>query len=271
MKRLALFVALLTVFLLLTFPHQILIRRLVSKPLAASGIEVSMAKAGFALPLGYRVRALRAAKGPYGVTLGSVYMSLSRRVSAKACGGSVEGRIGSFSAPQLELELDGIDPSLCLELGGLDLAGDFAGTVEISGRPGTEGGSGSLNITANEVSVSGKLPEAAGEAVPAGLDIGQWRLSDVALEAAFTGYRVEISSARALIEGLEYELAATLAEPTRARAAPLGGQLRVRAATPTNRGKVLLGMLPKARERAGGWRAYRVGGTVAKPFISAMD
>ena len=289
MRRILLFVALLVVFVLWTFPHHEVVERLVTRRLAGAEVDVVLGRVSPRLwPLGYRIDDVVLRHGQYGMSLDEFGLGLGllgpTDFRAQACGGSLEGRFAGGAddrRPHLLLRFSEIDPSRCIDLGSILLSGSFEGVVELAGLGRGQASSvvgravraGSVVVAARSGNVSGHLPRAGagGDPVAAqGRPIGSWEFARADLRARIDDGDVIVENAIAEAEGVRWEVpAARVARASGARPR-VTGELRARGIDDSPRAKAVLGLLPRATEADDGWRRYRVSGTLDSPKIVGL-
>ncbi len=264
MKRALVFLALLALFAVATFPHEALLNSVLQSALQARGLEGSVTSAVPALPFGYRVSGLRVGKADYRLSLDSAYLGLFGGFSTTGCGGHVRGDLGDSDS--LVLDFDSINPAKCLSLGPLTLGGTFAGSVDI------EDGEGSLRLEAADGVFGGHLPVGAlagRQAGASGVTIGEWDFSKLNLEASLSQGRITVDKGEAHAAEVEWLV-------TRGSLAPAPGgyeadiYFRARPGAASGRARAMIGLLPRASENADGWRSYRVSGPLRKPRLLGL-
>jgi len=279
MKRTAMFVVLLLVFLAWTFPHELVVRRILRSRLGTSGVEATVAAVRPSFwPLGYRLDGLALSRDGFRADIQSVHVGvgLSGNVSfnADACSGSVRGSLdrdrGTDGATtrNLEVHFDDVDPSTCLELAGPAVAGKFSGVLALEGighgKQTTEFARvGTLTLEGRAGSLSGYLPSGR-ITKPSGKHrepqpIGRWEFARLNIDARLADARIVVTHADAEAEGLEWETGA--AKVDLARGTPrIEVELRAKRIDDSARSKAILALLPRAVEKEG-WRRYRIVGT----------
>lgn len=289
MRRVALFLLLLAVFVALTFPHDLVVRRILDARLP-QGVTASFANARPSLsPLGYRVQTVAVSSPPFRAAIDSLRVGFRLFggivVAIDACGGQIEGLLSRSADAEgrrtrdLSLRFEGVDPSRCLEFGGPVLGGRFAGVIE-AGAIGKGAGdspasrlakTGRFALKATDGTLSGYLP-ASGQARPSGKQreaqpIGQWEFSSLTLEGELGGGRVTVTRGQAEAEGVIWETKdAVVSLGTRPR---VDAEIRARRADESPRSKAILAVLPKAAERQG-WRHYRVSGALSSVQVAGI-
>lgn len=290
MKRTALFLALFAVFLFFTFPHELVVRRLLLSRIP-SDVGITFSRVSPSLrPLGYRLADVEIAHDPFRAKLDSVSIGLgwpaALRFDVVACGGTVSGKLvrgsttdGSRSR-NLDVDLAAIEPSQCLELGGPSIEGRFHGRITLVGvgdgntreALGRLARSGSLSLSGENGVVSGYFP-ASRSVKPSGKrrdpqPIGRWEFSHIAIDAQIEPNRVVIDRGEAEAEGLSWE--------TNSATITLAGQLpRIQAELTAKRlddsarSKAIIGLLPKSAPKNGRYR-YRLSGPLSGVQITGL-
>lgn len=290
MKRAALFLALFSVFLFLTFPHELVVRRLLLSRVPPE-LGVTFATVSPSLhPLGYRLTDVELSHDPFRARLDSVSVGLgwlgALRFHIVACGGTVDGSLlrGTASdggrARDLEIEISDIDPSQCLDLGGPAIEGRFHGHIALRGigsgnardALGKFARAGTATLEGENGVLSGYLP--ASRAVkPSGKrrepqPIGRWEFSRASVDAEAKADRIVVNRAEAEAEGLLWE--------TETASIIIAGQLpRVQVELTAKRledsarSKAIIGLLPKATEKDGHYH-YRLTGPLSGVQISGI-
>jgi len=290
MKRAALFTVLLAGFLFFTFPHDLVVRRLLLARLPPD-VSVTFSKVAPSLrPLGYRLSQVEVGHDPIHVRLDSVRIGLGwlgvLRFHVQACGGTVDGAVVRGTANDggasrdLEIALTDIDPSTCVELGGPTIEGRFHGRVALigltAGNPrdalGKLARSGSVTLDGENGVLSGYLP-ASRVAKPSGKrrepqPIGRWEFSRASIEAEIKGDRVSVTRGEAEAEGVLWK--------TGSASIVLAGQtprmqveLTAKRLDDSARSKAIFGLLPKAGEK-NGQRRYRLSGPLSSVQITGL-
>lgn len=290
MKRALAFLLLMLVFLAMTFPHELIVKRLAARRLPAS-VDLSFRSVRPSLlPLGYRLSDVVVEDDSVRGELTTLRVGLGLlggiAFDANACGGTIDGHLDSSNRDDgkvdrdLEIRFASVDPSTCLVLDGPNLAGTFNGTVSLSGLGRGSGPAplarivraGTFAIDAVDGSVSGYLPSSR-RAKPSGKraepqPIGRWEFASLAIEGAIETDRITISRGRAEAEGVAWEtVSANLV--TAGPSPKVQVELRARRVDDSARSKAILGLLPKAVEREG-WRRYRVSGGLSSIQISGV-
>jgi type II secretion system protein N len=288
MKRLAIFGVLLAVFLLWTFPHKAVVERMLAKQLSKSEIDVRVAGARPSLwPLGYRLRDVRFSRGEYAMAFDSIGIGMGLfgdlSVNAEACGGTMSGSDREADDVRIvQLDFFGIDPGSCLELGGIDVAGTFDGTFELSGlgrgKPNSVVGrvarAGLLQISGSDGTISGHLPAPppakSGGKPKTPQPIGEWQFARLALNAVANDGEITVQSGSAEAEGVEWVLSRGRIASSQNGAVTITAELKARRVDDSPRSKAVLGLLPRATEKDDGWRTYKINGPVSQPQILGL-
>ena len=290
MTRAAAFAFLLLFFVALTFPHELVVRRVLASRLPPA-VSVSFETVRPSLrPLGYRLQGVVVVDPPYRATIeilrAGVGLFGGVLLHAELCNGIVSATLARVSstdgrpARNATVRFDGIDPSLCLELGGPMLSGGFSGTVDLeaigrgSGAPpfGRIARTGRFSLAGGGGILSGYLP-ASRHPRPSGKPtepqpIGQWEFAHIALEGEIRGDRIIVTHGKAEAEGLAWETKSAAFISTTATPR-VQAEIRARRLDESGRSKAILGLLPKTPEK-GGWRYYRVSGGVSSVQIAGV-
>jgi type II secretion system protein N len=287
-KRAAVFAALLVVFLLWTFPHELVVRHLLASRLHGSGVEATVRNVRPQLwPLGYVLDELVLSRDGFRASIDSLRAGVGLtggvRFSADACDGAFSGTLGrrrdesGATAPVVDLRFDEVDPSTCLELVGPAIGGKFSGVLALEGiGKGTQTSrfarAGSLALEGREGSLSGYLPSAR-PAKASGKSrepqpIGRWEFTQIHVDARLDAGRIVITRAEAEAEGLQWETAAAKLDLSRATPR-IEVELRAKRLDDSGRSKAILALLPKAAEKDG-WRRYRIVGTTSSIQLAGI-
>lgn len=290
MKRAALFTVLFALFLLFTFPHELVVRRLLLARLPADvGITFSNVAPSLR-PLGYRLSAVELTRDPFRARLDSVRVGIgwlgAPSFQLLACGGEVNGSVVRGTANDggasrdLVIALADIDPSLCLELGGPSIEGRFHGRITLAGLAagnardalGKAARSGSISLAGENGVLSGYLP-APRVTKPSGKrrepqPIGRWEFSRAGIEAEIKGDRVSVTRGEAEAEGVLWETDS--ASIVVAGQAPrVQAELTAKRLDDSARSKAIIGLLPKAAEKDGR-RRYRLSGPLSSVQVTGL-
>jgi type II secretion system protein N len=290
MKRAALFTVLLALFLLFTFPHDVVVRRLLLARLPAD-VHVTFAKVSPSLrPLGYRLSGVELSHDPFRARLDSVRVGLgwlgAVRFELVACGGTVEGSVvrgtssEGGSSRDLVIEVTEIDPSACLDLGGPSIEGRFHGRIALvglaAGNPrdalGKLARSVSISLAGENGVLSGYFP-ASRVTKPSGKrrepqPIGRWEFSRTSLEAEVEGDRLSVTRGEAEAEGVRWDTDS--ASIIFAGQTPrIQAELTAKRLDDSARSKAIFGLLPKAAEKDG-QRRYRLSGPLSSVQITGL-
>jgi len=300
MRRALVFVGLLLAFLVLTFPHRLLVERLLKDRFTELAVDVAVGEVSPAWPPGYRINDLVVRRGPYALDVTRLRLDLfwggGLRFDADACGGELHGNLDEAASggpsrrdggknrddgKRLDIVFSDVDPLECVELEGLEVGGRFGGELRLDGlglgAPGAALGTlaraGTLEVEGRAGTISGTLsalPAPGGDGVTRTIPIGTWEFTRAALEASIVGTDVVFGGTDAEAEGVAWEV-------TRARLSPAGedrvrvnGEFRVRRNDESTRSKAIVGLLPKATEGDDGWRRYRVSGTLDAPRLIGL-
>jgi type II secretion system protein N len=290
MKRAALFTVLFALFLLFTFPHELVVRRLLLARLPAD-VGVTFSNVSPSLrPLGYRLSTVEITHDPFRARLDSVRVGIgwlgAPRLQLLACGGEVNGAIVRGTANDggasrdLVIELTDIDPSLCLELGGPSIEGRFHGRIALAGLAvgnardalGKAARSGSISLEGENGVLSGYLP-APRVTKPSGKrrepqPIGRWEFSRASIEAAIKGDRVSVTHGEAEAEGVLWETDSASIILT-GQTPRMQAELTAKRLDDSARSKAIIGLLPKAAEKDGR-RRYRLTGPLSSVQVTGL-
>jgi type II secretion system protein N len=270
MKRALIFLALFAVFVVLTFPHELILRRVLVEPLASAGIAVELDSAGFALPLGYRATGLKLELPQASVDVDSLYVGILRSLHASACGGTIDAQVSS--GPSLSLSLVDVDPGTCLHIGELILSGTLRGDVELQDIPmGSDDGglprAGHIVLDATNGTFGGLLPAEPGRPAVA---LGEWSFESASIEAEITDGQLALVRGAAVAQGLELASTGGTIGPAKGARIPIAIDFKARTTDDSARAKAVLGMLPKATQKKDGWRQYRIKGTLQSPELIGL-
>lgn len=270
MLRFLLFVVAFVVGLALTAPLERWLLPLLEEPLAATGIVLRLDTLRLALPAGLRATGVELDADGAGVSVDSVYVGLTRSFEARACGGTLAG---SARQGAVTIRLAGVDPSKCLRIGRLALAGRIDADASVRGF---ELGSSwtdralraDIDLRSEGGVLSGYAPmaDAAGGEVP----IGEWDYDEVVLRGQYERGRFAVSEGRALASGVEWQLLGASLDGA-GPSAEVRIDLRARVADDSARAKALIGLMPKATPDADGWRRYRVLGPVSGLRVLGLE
>jgi len=277
MKQILLFLGLLLLFSLWSFPHHRFVETVLARPLTPLGLRVAVAKVGYAFPLGYRLGGVRLSKAEANLSVESITLQPSLRhgldLSARACSGTIDG---SLSRRRVVLRFSGLDPSDCIRDGGLSLKGRFSGELEFEKAenatrprvpPRELAEKGRLRFQSHSGSVSGTLPAAAGKTP---FSLGEWPFRDLSADARLEAGTLRVSELRALSQGVDWRLSDGRIPLSSAGSARLRAELRARATDESPRAKAVFALLPKATLRSDGWRHYRVRGSLTSPTLIGL-
>ncbi len=282
MKRAIVFVFFVVAFLLWTFPHRMIVERVLARRLAGVGATIDLGPVSPALwPPGYRIAGTTIGTAAGSLRIDSLHVALwpwaPVRFDARACDGRIDGAVDSRGDGQVHLmiRLHDADPSRCLTIGSLVVSGRFTGVLEARASSGPS--ERALRVVRAELegsdgSVSGHLPPVPGAAsadASSGRPIGTWEFRHARLRASTRGSDLLIERAEADAQDIRWEV-------VRGRLARDGRRLRVtidlraRAEADSPRAKAVLGLLPKAAESSQGWRRYRISGTADAPKVVGL-
>jgi len=267
--RLLLFAVAFVIGIALTAPLERWILPRLRGPLAAVGADLRVDKLRFALPFGLRASGVGLETAAAGIGIDSLYVGLTRSFAGEACGGKVDGHIGSRS---LSMHLSAFDPSRCLHVGKLELESALDGSLSVDGlellRPVPD------DTTAAHIDVSssggvfrGVIPRAGSGGTD--LPLGEWEFSDLVLRATLARGELTVEEGHTNTSGVEWELIGA-ALSSKARGG-LRVDFRARQVEDTPRSRALIGLMPRATVDSGGWRNYRVVGSLAAPRVVAAN
>lgn len=288
MTRILAFIALLAIFVVVTFPHRMIVERMLSARLANTGVEISIEEVSPRLPLGYKLLGVDVGTDTYSTKLDEIRLGLglfSRRLkfSAAGCGGELSGSIDrNKKGRRLFVEFSQIDPSSCARLDSLVVGGTIDGKLELEGLgTGRRGGvlgrtaaTGTLAMDAKAGTVSGHLPSrtpASSDGTPSGIPIGSWEYDNAHLEAHVDqGKDVVVDAFEAQAEGVDWRIASARLVGGQPGRVGINADMRARRLDDSGRSKAIIGLLPKAGENNDGWRRYRISGTLDAPKIIGL-
>ena len=288
MKRALGFGALFVAFLVWTFPHELVVRRLLTSRLTGSGVEVTLTAARPQLwPIGYRLDGVSVARDGLKAEIDTLRVGFGftggLRFDADACAGVLHGTVArgrnadGGRSRNLEMRFDDVDPSTCVELTGPAVDGKFSGVLMLEGLgKGSQSAeiakAGSLALDGREGSLSGYLPSARPAKSPGKhrepQPIGRWEFTSVHVDAKLADGRIVIEQGEAEAEGLAWETGDAKIDLSRATPR-LDVQLRAKRLDDSARSKAILALLPKAVEKDG-WRRYRIVGTTSSIQLAGL-
>jgi type II secretion system protein N len=268
--RAFLFVAAFVIAVLLMAPLERWVLEAAREPFAKAGADLRLGSVRLALPLGVRANDVGIEAPAAGLAIDSLYVGITRSFDADACGGRIRGRAARDS---LSLDLSGVDPSQCLRVGKLALESSIDGKIEVDGLdlldprlgPGVKA---RIDVTSSQGFFGGILEHAArdGSDVP----LGEWEFSGLVLHAELEDGEIEVEEGRANTSGVEWELLGGKL-PSADQRGGLSIDIRARQAEDTPRSRAVMGLMPKGTPDAGGWRNFRVTGSLAAPRVVAVD
>ena len=294
MNRIIVYSILLILFSALTFPHDALVRNLIGRyggPLASSLNYADVRPQLW--PPGYRLSQVAVKTSDFDLALRRVSMGpgflKGPWFNVEGCGGSLRGQVRPerpnrepTDGTDLRVRVDRIDPSKCLNLGGLELSGKFSGNLVLQGIPTNGesksldalGRSGAINLSAATGTFGGQLPGNSADGTSdgsslSGRPIGQWKFSDAEIHGTLNQGTISLDKSQLTAEGVEF-----LVEQSKLSAAA-GNRISVRAdfgartVDDSLRAKAILNLLPKATEK-NSWRHYRVLGTLDAPRLIGL-
>ncbi|MEE8312282.1 MAG: type II secretion system protein GspN [Candidatus Binatia bacterium] len=289
MRKVLPFVALFIAFLVWTFPHGLLVERILKSRLSELDIAVSTGDVTLTWPPGYRIENVSLHRDAYGVDIDSLHMDvfLGGGVSfdADACGGTLRGKLEAEprdakararegDGKRLEFIFDEVRPGNCLRLGAITVDGTFGGELRLvglgkgTGAMGPLAASGALLLEARDGMISGHLPPAADGSE--GAPIGEWRFERINAEGRIDHGDLIVERGHVRAEGVEWQVTRARLGPRTAGSARISGDFRARRIDESPRSKAVMGLLPKAAEDKEGWRRYRVAGTLAAPKLIGL-
>ncbi|HYC57561.1 MAG TPA: type II secretion system protein GspN [Candidatus Binatia bacterium] len=265
------FFLLFLVFLAITAPLEKLIMPYL-RSASSAGVDISIGSARLALPAGLRVSDLRAASEGFDLDLESLYVGINRSFDARACGGSVRGRL---QGSHLELALQSFDPSRCLRIGQVTFESPIDGTIELEGvslfgmtlTPQTRA---RIDLRSSGGIFGGHLP-LSGPHGPTLVPVGDWEFDDVVVKGSFEGGKLEVEEGHALTSGVQWELSGATLKPTQDASEELRIDFRARMVEDTPRANMLIGLLPKATVDKQGWRRYRLITSADGPKVIGLE
>jgi type II secretion system protein N len=290
MRKLLFFLALFLVFVVVTFPHRLIVDHFVAGPLAKAGVGLTFGDVSPCWPPGYTIDDVRLRYRGWELALDDVQVDLSFtgsiRFDADGCGGIIRGSYhragedesGRPHAPGFEVTLSDVNPATCVTPDTFTVSGTFGGAVELDGvGQGARGAllgatatSGHATVSGHKGTIAGTLPPAADDPTATGRPIGTWEFAQADLEASLDGLDVVVTKAAARAEGVAWQLDSLRLTPIARGRARLVGRLRARTIDQSARAKAILAILPKAGNGRDGWRHYRLGGTLVAPEIIGL-
>jgi type II secretion system protein N len=290
MKRAILFLASLLLFVALTFPHELLVKRVLAAKLPPD-VSVSFESVRPSLlPLGYRLDEVVVVDPPFRLAVHKLRAGLGLWggfvVKADLCEGALHAQVvRSAAVPgpaarDVSLRFDGIDPGECLELDGPTISGTFTGTLDLFGvgrgaetpSLGRLASSGHFSLAGHGGMISGYLPTPRQQR-PSGKQrepqpIGQWEFARLDLEGELSGDRIIVTRGQAEAEGVAWETSsATLFVSAATPRVQI--EVRARRLDDSARSKAIMALLPKAAEKEG-WRQYRINGALSSVQIAGV-
>ncbi|RMD84389.1 MAG: type II secretion system protein GspN [Candidatus Dadabacteria bacterium] len=276
MTRFLIFAALLLAFVAWLFPHRLLVERVLIAPLRRHGIEVDIGRTRLSWPPGYELAPVRVRVGSLRLSLDSVRIGVGlarlRTIEVRACGGRVAVRLQRTprSGPAARAEIEGIDPSSCIETGSLTLAGRFGAAIDARGLSWNQaawptGASASFRLDARDGHISGTLPAGS---PGSGRPIGDWSFERLHAEGRAADHRLDIVRGVVRAQGLEWRAdSVKIRIGASVASSQMEGSLLVRPLGNAPRAKAIMKLLPQASDTPGGWRHYRLAGTLASPRL----
>jgi len=279
-RRPALFVALTLVCFVWTFPHKLVVERLVRTALARAGVASSIESVESRWPKiarmsvsppGYLLRGIRLARNSDTMGIDALYLGFGLRggvdIEGNACGGSWRGKLQR--GRRFGLTFTGVEPERCLVLSHGRLEGRFGGALALRGiGRGQSSGPAGTAVREGKISIEGRNARFSGTG-PGPTALAAFELSAVDLEASLDGPALVLDGSTAEAEGIQWRLpAATVFR--RAGSLLIEGRLAVRVRDERPRGKMIAGLLPEAATDPEGWRHYKLSGAASRPQLSAV-
>jgi type II secretion system protein N len=290
MRKLLFFLALFLAFIVVTFPHRLIVDHFVGRPLAKAGVELTFGDVSPAWPPGYAIDDVRLRYRGWELALEDVQVDLSLagsiRFDADGCGGIIRGSYhpagedesGRPHAPGFEMTFSDVDPATCVTPDTFTVSGTFGGAVELDGVGqgprgallGATATSGHATVSGRKGTIAGTLPPAADDPTAAGRPIGTWEFEQADVDASLDGRDLVVESATARAEGVAWQLDSLRLTPSARGRARVAGRFRARTVNDSTRAKAVLAILPRAGEGRDGWRHYRLGGTLVAPELIGL-
>jgi len=273
MRRLLLFGLLFVVFVALTAPLERYLTPWLGGALGRFGVALELKTLRLALPAGIQATDLRLSNGSFSLDLDSLYIGIMRSFVARGCGGArIDGRATSDG---VDLRLANLNPSRCVKLGRLTLAGTFDGAVSLSGISLLNPTFGDQTRVHVELRTNGGTIGGYAPAGPQGqtgeVPIGEWEFQQAVLDAAYRDGKLEVREGLARTDGVVWELLGASLPPRHGDELEVRVDFRARIEEDSPRAKALLGLMPKAGEDVGGWRHFRVVGPLASMKLIGLQ
>ncbi|MBI5504894.1 MAG: type II secretion system protein GspN [Deltaproteobacteria bacterium] len=271
--RLLLFGLLFASFVVVTAPLERYVTPYLRGALEPFGVSVEMNTLRLSLPAGIKATDLHVGTDQLSLELDSLYVSVLRSFAARGCdGASMDGKLTSSS---VDLRVSDLDPSRCIKFGRLTLEGTFDGALSLSGVSPLRGEFGDeaeahVELHTNGGTFGGYLPRSADNPA-ADVPLGEWEFQQVALDAAWREGKLEVREGKAQTDGVAWELLGAWLSRQNSDAREVHIDFRARVEKDSPRARALLGLMPKAGERAGGWRHYRVLGPLASMKLIGLQ
>ncbi|MFN2426400.1 MAG: hypothetical protein ABR587_08135 [Candidatus Binatia bacterium] len=268
--RILLFLAAFVIAVLMTAPLERWLLDALRGPLAAMGAELRVASVRLALPAGVRATGVGVDMKEAGIDIDSLYVGLTRRFEADACGGSIRG---SIQGEAVWFVLDDVDLSRCLRVGQLALETPLDGTIRFDGVDVwnsrlTDSPRARVDVTSAGGVFRGSLAHARQDG--ADLPLGEWEFTDFVLRASLVQNEVIVEEGHTNTSGVEWQLVGAKLPPADSRTG-LRIDFRARQVEDNPRARALIGLMPKVAPDAAGWRNYRVTGSMSSPRLLAID
>lgn len=274
--RALLFLVAFAIALLATVPLDRVLLPLLRDPLAAAGVDLRVQGLRLALPAGVRASDVGLSSDKASLALDSVYIGITRSIDAEACGGHISGDLATQS---VHLNLQSVDLSRCLRVGKLELETALDGELFVEGFDLSNPSAflnadivralrANLKLTSTGGVFRGVVPGAGDGG--SDLPLGEWEFNDLVLRAQFADGGIDIQEGHVMTSGVEWE-AVSVQLPSEDTRGGLRLDFRARLANDTPRARALIGLMPKATEGQGGWRSYRVVGTLSAPRVVGLD
>lgn len=268
--RFFLFVVAFVVAVALSAPLDRWLLPILRRPLAEAGADLRVDSLRLALPAGVRATGVGIETGDAGIDIDSLYVGITRTFEAEACGGRIAGRLTGSS---LAIDLGAVDPSRCLRIGKIVLESTLDGSLTLDGVQVLDPRSLSsltarIDVTSEGGVFRGSIPHAGqgGDDLP----LGEWEFSDLVLRASLAGGELTVDEGHTLTSGVEWQVLGASLPPSDGKGG-LRIDFRARQVEDNPRSRALIGLMPKTSVDAGGWRNYRVTGSLASPRVVGVD
>jgi len=268
--RLILFLVAFVIAVALSAPLDRWLLPILRRPLAEAGADLRVGSLRLALPAGIRATDVGVETETAGIDIDSLYVGITRAFEAEACGGRIRGRLSDGS---LAVELADVNPSQCLRIAKLALEGTLDGSLSLDGVQVLDPRSLSsitarIDVTSAGGVFRGSIPHAGqgGDDLP----LGEWEFSDLVLRASLAGGELTVDEGHTLTSGVEWQIVGA-SLPAAGSKGGLRVDFRARQVEDNPRSRALVGLMPKTTVDAGGWRNYRVTGSLASPRVVGVD